>query len=139
MLLFSPIVLVLSTYMGVVYGYLYLLFTTITPVFEEQYHFSQGNVGLAFLGIGIGSLVGLVLFGLASDRILKHMSAKGEMKPEYRLPPLVLGGFLIPIGLFWYGWSAEAKVNWIMPIIGTLFVGLGLMATFVGVPITHYP
>jgi multidrug resistance protein len=136
MLIFSPIVLLLSIYMAVVYGYLYLLFTTLTLVFERDYHFSQGNVGLVFLGIGVGSLLGLFIFGLASDRIVKRMSAKGEMKPEYRLPPLIPGSLIIPIGLFWYGWSCKAHLHWIMPIIGTMFVGLGLLATFM--PIQTY-
>lgn len=98
MLLFSPIVLALSTFMAVVYGYLYLLFTTITEVFESTYHFSSGAVGLTYLGIGIGSLFGLFIFGFASDRIVKNMSKNGEMKPEYRLPPMIPGAFIIPIG-----------------------------------------
>ena len=98
MLVFSPIVLALSTYMAVVYGYLYLLFTTITEVYESQYHFSQGSVGLTFLGIGIGSLAGVIIFGIASDRIVKAKSRGGEMKPEYRLPPMIPGSFLVPIG-----------------------------------------
>lgn len=98
LLLFSPIVLALSTYMAVVYGYLYLLFTTITEVYEGQYHFSQGSVGLTYLGIGVGSLLGTVIFGIVSDRILKAKSKAGEMKPEYRLPPMIPGSFIIPIG-----------------------------------------
>ncbi len=98
LLLFSPIVLALSTYMAVVYGYLYLLFTTITEVYEGQYHFSQGSVGLTYLGIGVGSLCGVVIFGFASDRILKAKSKTGEMKAEYRLPPMIPGSFIIPIG-----------------------------------------
>ncbi|KAK5204605.1 hypothetical protein LTR47_007405 [Exophiala xenobiotica] len=136
MLLFSPIVLSLSVYMAVVYGYLYLLFTTLTQVFEETYHFSQGAVGLAFLGIGIGSLFGLVIFGALSDRTVKKLSKHGEMKPEYRLPPLIPGSLVIPIGFFWYGWSADKGVHWIVPIIGTMWVGLGLLATFM--PIQTY-
>jgi MFS family permease len=136
MLVFSPIVLLLSIYMAVVYGYLYLLFTTLTDVFETTYHFSQGEVGLSFLGIGIGSMIGLIIFGALSDRIMKRMSAKGEMKPEYRLPPLIPGSLVIPIGLFWYGWSADKHVHWIVPIIGTMWVGLGLLATFM--PIQTY-
>ena len=91
MLLFSPIVLALSTYVAVVYGYLYLLFTTITEVMEVTYHFSSGSVGLTYLGIGIGAMVGVISFGLTSDRILKYMSKNGQMKPEYRLPPLIPG------------------------------------------------
>lgn len=155
MLIFSPIVLALSIYMALVYGYLYLLFTTITEVFEGQYSFSSGSVGLTYLGIGVGALVGVGTFGFASDRILKRMSAKGQMKPEYRLPPMIPGcmcsllpslaqadtflhdlAFLVPFGLFIYGWTAEKKVHWIAPIIGTSLVGLGLLATFM--PIQTY-
>lgn len=98
MLVFSPIVLALSTYVAVVYGYLYLLFTTLTEVYEGQYGFSQGSVGLTFLGIGVGSLFGVIIFGIASDRILKAKSKGGVMKPEYRLPPMIPGSFLVPIG-----------------------------------------
>jgi multidrug resistance protein len=136
MLLLSPIVFSLSLYMAVVYGYLYLLFTTLTSVFESKYNFTPGNVGLTFLGIGVGSLLGLVGFGLASDLLVKRMSKNGEMKPEYRLPPLIPGSLLIPLGLFWYGWTAEKGAHFIIPILGTMFIGLGLMATFM--PITTY-
>ncbi|KAJ9650227.1 hypothetical protein H2198_010465 [Neophaeococcomyces mojaviensis] len=138
MLIFSPIVLLLSIYMAVVYGYLYLLFTTLTPVYQGNYHFSQGTVGLTYLGIGIGSMLGLVVFGVASDRLLKYLTNKngGEMKPEYRLPPLLPGSLFIPIGLFWYGWSVEKHIHWIMGIIGTLWVGFGMLAAFM--PIQTY-
>ena len=136
MLFRSPIVFSLSLYMAVVYGYLYLLFTTMTLVFQQQYGFSSGNVGLTFLGIGVGSLLGLIIFGLVSDLIVKQMSQKGEMKPEYRLPPLIPGSLLIPLGLLWYGWTVEKDEHWILPILGTMFVGLGLMATFM--PINVY-
>ncbi len=37
MFFFSPIVFLLSIYMALVYGLLYLLFTTITGVFESSY------------------------------------------------------------------------------------------------------
>ncbi|KAL8756321.1 MAG: hypothetical protein Q9199_003021 [Rusavskia elegans] len=136
LLFLSPIVLALSTFMAVVYGYLYLLFTTMTEVFESTYQFSSGAVGLTYLGIGIGSLMGLFVFGAASDRIVKHKSKNGEMKPEYRLPPMIPGAFIIPLGLFLYGWSAHFHVHWIVPIIGTGCVGLGLLATFM--PVSTY-
>lgn len=81
-------------------------------------------------------MLGLAIFGTISDRLVKKMSAKGEMKPEYRLPPLIPGSLVIPIGLFWYGWSAEKHLQFMMPIVGTLFVGMGLIATFM--PIQTY-
>lgn len=122
--------------MAVVYGYLYLLFTTITEVFESIYRFSAGAVGLTYLGIGIGMLMGLFIFGAVSDRIVKNKSRNGEMKPEYRLPPMVPGAFIIPVGLFLYGWTAAKHIHWIVPIIGTGCVGLGLLATFL--PVSTY-
>lgn len=98
MLVLSPVVLALSTYMAVVYGYLYLLFTTLTTVYEGSYGFSQGSVGLTFLGIGVGSLFGVIIFGAGSDRLMKYLSKGGAMKPEYRLPLMIPGSFLLPIG-----------------------------------------
>ncbi|KIW01000.1 uncharacterized protein PV09_07518 [Verruconis gallopava] len=138
MLLFSPIVFFLSLYMAVVYGYLYLLFTTITGVFEGKYHFSPANVGLAYLGIGIGMFGGLFVTGLLSDSIVKKLSARnnGVLKPEYRIPPMIPAAFSIPIGLFMYGWTANYGVQYVAPIVGTSFVGLGLITTFM--PIMTY-
>ena len=53
MLLFSPVVFLLSLYVSVVYGYLYLILTTLTKVFEDNYGFAEGPVGLTFLGLGM--------------------------------------------------------------------------------------
>lgn len=62
LIVYSPIVLSTAIYMGVMYGDLYLLFTTFTVVFEETYGFSSGLVGLAYLGLSVGSMVDLVFF-----------------------------------------------------------------------------
>jgi MFS family permease len=45
----SPLVLVLGIQVSVAYGYMYILFTTLTTVFETIYHFDQGQAGLSFL------------------------------------------------------------------------------------------
>lgn len=138
MLFLSPIVFLLSLYMAITYGYLYLLFTTLEIVFTSKYGFSQGSVGLAYLGIGVGSLIGVFIFGAVSDRLLKALQARnnGAIKPEFRLPIVIPGSVLLPIGLFWYGWSSDKQIHWIMPIIGTGFVGLGMLCTFM--PIQLY-
>ncbi|KAK9319970.1 major facilitator superfamily domain-containing protein [Lipomyces orientalis] len=136
MLLFSPIVLGLSIYTAIAYGILYLLFTTMTVVFEQQYGISSNNVGLTYLGIGAGQFIGLISFGAASDWIVTRMSKDGEMKPEYRLVPVLVGGSLLPIGLLWYGWTAQYKVFWFAPIIGMAFIGMGMITIFV--PVSTY-
>lgn len=132
MLTHSPIVFILSLYTSIVYGYLYLLFTTIPGLYEKTYGFSQGTIGLAYLGIGIGMLIGLAAFGTTTNAIMKRKAKSPEgMKPEHRLPPMIIGALCVPVGLFWYGWSAEHRIAWIMPILGTAVFGLGLIGTLV--------
>ncbi|OCK97740.1 uncharacterized protein K441DRAFT_743476 [Cenococcum geophilum 1.58] len=31
----------------------------------------------------------------------------------------MVGGFFIPVCLFWFSWSARPSIHWIMPIIGS--------------------
>ncbi|KAF7185479.1 Efflux pump radE [Pseudocercospora fuligena] len=132
MLFLSPICFLMTLYMSIVYAFLYLLFTTFTFVFEDQYGFSASIVGLVYIGLGVGNFIGLGTLGFMSDRIAKRLTAKngGQLKPEYRLPPLIWGGPFIPAGLFIYGWTAQYQVHWIVPLIGTTFIGIGLIAAF---------
>jgi len=129
-LVFSPIALLLSTFTAIAYGYLYLLFTTFPIIFQEQYHFSNGIVGIAYLGIGVGAVTGVVILGVTSDRLMKK-SVDGEIIPEYRLLAMMYGAPCIPIGLFWFGWSAKAETHWIVPIIGSLFDAIGIVSIYV--------
>jgi hypothetical protein len=113
MLIFSPIVLSLSVYLGLIYSYFYLLFTTLTPIFQDNYGFSSSTVGLSYLGIGVGFLVGQGIFAKTGDMILKKMAIShggGEMRPEFRLPLCCLGGLFVPVGLFWYGVSIPLTI-----------------------------
>ena len=119
--------------MAIVFGYLYLLFATLTSVFQDHYDFSQGTVGLACLGIGVGSLAGLCVFAALSDRLVRLFAKVDEMKAEYRLFPWILGSLFIPAGFFWYGWSAQHELPFIMPTIGTGWIELGMVATFMSI------
>ncbi|KAE8450754.1 hypothetical protein EG329_005667 [Mollisiaceae sp. DMI_Dod_QoI] len=135
MLAFQPIVLLMSIYTAVVFGYMFLLFTTFSAVFEEQYHFSESVIGLSYLGLGIGMFIGLIGFSKLSDRTLKRRAKEGdgEMKPEYRLPLMMYSSPVLPIGFFLYGWSAQAHTHWIVPIIGTGIIGVGIICIFLAV------
>ncbi|KAK0645235.1 Efflux pump rdc3 [Lasiodiplodia hormozganensis] len=137
MLIFSPIVLLLSLYCAFVFGLLILLFTTFSSVYRKQYGFSVSMGGLSYLGLGMGLAVGLVCFGILSDKVAKKDSAKSaEWKPEARLLLMVWFAPVIPGGFFWYGWTSYYKVHWILPIIGTSFIGMG--ALMVMMPIQVY-
>lgn len=65
----------------------------------------------------------MIGFGFSSDRIMKSMTAKTKTnKPEYRLITMMPGAVLLPIGLFWYGWTAEKKLFWLGRYIVLLFL-----------------
>lgn len=138
MLFLSPIVFILSLYICFAYSLLYLLFTTITPVFQETYGWSVGLCGLAYIGIGIGFLSGLALVTKISDATVIRMTAanNGVFEPEMRLPACLFFSFCIPITFFWYGWSADKQAPWIVPVIGLIPFGFGMMGVFI--PIQTY-
>jgi|TARA_R110002003_G_scaffold28_6_gene1566 multidrug resistance protein len=103
MLTRSPIVLFCSLYMSFLFGLLFLLFTTITPVFIQTYGWSPEITGLAYLGIGIGNFIGIGFVAKTSDATIIRLAKKnnGVYEPEMRLPLCVFFGFLIPVSLFW--------------------------------------
>ncbi|KAG7093576.1 hypothetical protein E1B28_007245 [Marasmius oreades] len=125
----SFICFILSLYMSFIYGTYYLMFATFARLFHDNYGFGAGIGGLVYLGLGTGFMLATYFGASISDNIYLRLADKngGKGKPEMRIPPLIFGSFFIPIGLFWYGWSAQAKVHWIMPIIGSGIFGFGQM------------
>ena len=111
------IVQVWSVYCAYLYGILYLLIATFPNVWTDTYKESVSigslNYISLFIGMGVASQVGTRL----ADTYYARLCAKngGQSIPEFRLPVLILGAFIVPCGLFWYGWSARSNVHWIMP------------------------
>jgi hypothetical protein len=52
-----------------------------------------------------------------------------------RLPLLVFWAALLPVSFFWYGWSADKQVHWIVPIIGMAPFGLAMMGVWMPIQI----
>ncbi|MCJ1386325.1 hypothetical protein MMC17_009451 [Xylographa soralifera] len=128
----SPICALMCIYLALMYGVLYLLFSTFTFVFEQKYGFSESIAGTVYVSVGIGSLISVAICS-QSDRIMKHLANKhndGNLKPEYRLPILIYSGPVFSCGLFIYGWAAQYTVHWTVPLLGFLFVGFGITSAF---------
>ncbi|CCM06195.1 uncharacterized protein FIBRA_08438 [Fibroporia radiculosa] len=134
----SLVCFVLSLYLALMYGIYYLMFTTFPQLFIGTYHFTTGTSGLAYIGLGLGFMSATVVGASVADRLYKSLARRnnGIAKPEMRIPALFFGSLFVPIGLFWYGWSAQAGLHWIMPIIGTAIFGFGTMTAYL--PIQLY-
>ncbi|PPQ86651.1 hypothetical protein CVT25_006835 [Psilocybe cyanescens] len=138
MLFRSSVCFILSLYMAFMYGIYYLMFATFGSLFSTVYGFKAGTGGLVYLGLGIGFFSATIFGAKFADKIYKNLGSKngGICTPEMRIPALFFGSFFVPIGLFWYGWSAQAQLHWMMPIVGSGIFGFGMMTTFL--PIQLY-
>ncbi|KAG2128300.1 multidrug resistance protein 4 [Suillus bovinus] len=137
-----PVILLTHSFicfiLSLMYGIYFLLFTTFLDLFANVYHFSIGIGGLTYIGVGFGFVVATVFSAKLSDKIYIYLTARngGRGRPEMRVPALIFGSFFVPVGLLWYGWSAQAKAYFMMPIIGTSIFGFGILTCFL--PIQLY-
>ncbi|THY01022.1 MFS multidrug transporter [Aureobasidium pullulans] len=140
----QPIVQCLGLYMAYLYGLyckcnhyrqLLLVLTKaedlvlghFSDLWVEEYHESRGISGVNYLSLGLGPIIGAQISALFNDRIYRNLKKKhnGIGRPEFRLPLMFAGSLLVPIGLFWYGWSAQAHTHWIVPNLGILVYSCG--------------
>ncbi|KAJ5728542.1 MFS transporter [Penicillium malachiteum] len=124
MIFLSPIVFLISIYCAFMFSLLYLLFTTFPDVFEKTYGWGPEISGLSYLGLGIGMMFSIALFGLLSDKLLKQPRGGTVARPELRLILMMWCSPLVPIGFIWYGWSAKFHAHWIISMLGTGLIGI---------------
>ncbi|VUC30762.1 unnamed protein product [Clonostachys rosea] len=138
LLVFSPICTVFAVYIMMVYGYQYLLCTTIAYVFKETYGFSSSESGLVFLSAGVGCFLGMIWFGVDSSvamKRIKEQDSEGGLKPEVRLRLLPAGAIIYPLGFFIYGWTAHFQTHWLGPIAGLFLIGIGNILSMMAVSV----
>jgi MFS family permease len=136
-LLFSePIVLVASIYLAILYGTVYMLFGAYPIIYQEERGWSEGIGGLAFLGVVVGMILGLVYMLVDNrryKRFMESMPEGGTPPPECRLPPSIVGSIALPVGLFWFAWTNGPSVHWSVSIIGSAPFAFGCVLVFVSV------
>ena len=136
MLVVEPIVGFLSLYVAFNMSVLFGFFDAFPIVFEGVYHFDTGQTGLTFMGLGLGSCLGVLTFMLV-DRYTyqKHYQTslregrEGTVPPELRLYSGMMGSIALPIGLFWFAWTA--KIHWASPVCAAIPFGWGNFLVFV--------
>ncbi|OCK73548.1 MFS transporter [Lepidopterella palustris CBS 459.81] len=140
LLIFEPMCLNLCILSAILLGILYLFFGAYPLVFEHSHGFTLSQTGITFLGLFVGMTLGISsdpLWRRNYARLVRQREAQGGepggSEPEYRLPPTIFGAFLVPIGLFGFGWTTYPWVHWIVPIIFSAIFGIGVIWVFSGV------
>lgn len=127
----EPIVFLISIYMAILYGTLYMLFGAFPIVFQQTRGWSQGIGGLAFLGVAVGMMIGVTYSVFDNKRYARtEQKHGGEAPPEARLPPAMAGAIALPIGMFWFAWTNGPNIHWIVSIIATAPFGFGMVLVF---------
>lgn len=123
----QPIVLTMSAYQALIFGTTYSIYTNMQKIYQDDYGFTTEQVGLLYLGPGLGFLVAVWFLVPQIDVIYNKLGKRhGEKpKPEYRLPLANIGAVFIPASLFWFAWSVEYHAHWAVTIAATFFYGIG--------------
>lgn len=126
--------LLLCLWSALLLGVLYLFFVAF-PIVFEAHGFNLQEIGLSFLGIGIGMVIAVLTMPYWARHYTHLVQTKGNgvAEPEFRLPVAMVGAVCLPIGMFWFAFTTYASIHWIVPILGTVVFGFGISYIYTSV------
>ena len=138
----DPAVMFAAVYTSLVYGIYYSFFEVFPLVYIGLYDFNFGQMGLTFLSIAIATALALITYFNYLYFVLgPNIKANGLGPPEQRLVLALYSSFLLPIGLFLFGWTANGRIHWVVSVIGVGIYSVGvfivLQCIFLYVPLTY--
>jgi hypothetical protein len=140
LLITEPVVFFFSLWIAFAWAVLYLTFGSIPLVFGRSHGFNIQESGAVFAAMSIAAILSTIL-SIYQDRLLARCLSsssenmeKGRIRrsldlssPEGRLYFACIESALLPIGLFWFGWTQFPSIPWIVP---TLAVGCATMGIY---------
>ena len=134
LLLSELIVFLITLYMSVLYGLLYMFFFAYPIVYQEGKGWSASMTGVMFIPIGVGvicSSLAAPLFNTDYNKRAQKYRDRGELPPaELRLIPMMIGCWFVPAGLFAFAWSSYAHISWAGPCFSGFGVGFGFLLLY---------
>ena len=126
MLAMEPILVLITLYMSLIYGILYLCFFAYPISFGRERGWSEGLASLPFCAIIVGVLfASILIIWVTKTRFAKKMKAMGRVVPEERLVPMFVGGAVLPAGLFWFAWTSNRNIFWVPQVLAGIPIGMG--------------
>lgn len=129
----EPVIAVLGSYLVLLYILLFSFLSGFDYIFKETYKLSAGQTGSCFAAVAAGATAFTCLApGLYSwaRHHTEHVQGKA-IEPEFRLWPGIVAAPLLPVALFWLGWSSNPKIS-IWSCLGACFLfGMVLIAIYV--------
>lgn len=126
-----PVILLIAGLLALDMGVYCLMLSSLAALWMDKYHLSEFHSSLHYIAVAIGATVNGQFGSYLMDRIYASLARRnmGLGRPEFRIPYLIPGLFLMPAGLVWYGWSAQHEVSWVMVDVGIVIFTLGSFTT----------
>ncbi|KAF2222313.1 putative caffeine resistance protein 5 [Elsinoe ampelina] len=128
----DPAVLFTNLYTSLIYGTYYSFFEAFPLSYMGVYGFNTGELSIVYTAtiipgalLGIATYVAYQWFYLEPD-----MRKRGPRQQEHRLVPALFSVWLLPMSLFWFGWTVEEDTHWAVSIVGLVFFGFGAFVLF---------
>lgn len=133
----EPMLIAITLYMSFVYGCIYLLFEAYPIVFTEGHHLNSGESGLMFLPLFLGGVTGCIIYVIYYNPLYEKqvkIYAPNMVPPEQRLLPAFVGGPLLMISFFWFGWTSFPNISLWAPLLSGYIMGISVIFIFVSPP-----
>ena len=131
MLIFDPIILSFALFTAFTFGVLYLSYVAFPIEYKQVRGWSKVLSTAPNVAIIVGVFVGLGITLWYQPRYNAAITKNdGKPVPEARLPLLVTGAAVFPIGLLVFALSADPKVHWAVSVFSIGLIGFGIYMIF---------
>ena len=132
----EPIIVLISLYLTVVYVVLFTFFTGYGFIFGQTFGLSQGKTFLCLLAVEVGFCAASCLIPWTYRKFKRDLAAAGragrhQLPPESRLLSCMIGGPMIPLGLFWMAWTNFPSLGPWPGIVAGVPAGFGILTVFI--------
>ncbi|KAK3629311.1 hypothetical protein LTR56_013030 [Elasticomyces elasticus] len=134
LLVSEPIVIFFSLWAAFSWSIMYALLIIVPYTFQTIYGFDLQTSSAVFAAMCVGTIIITVIsffHNSIASVLVPHLNSGGS--PEARLHLAAVESILLPIGLFWYGWSANPSIHWIVPALALACATMGMFAVYLAV------
>ncbi|KFX91424.1 hypothetical protein V490_05908 [Pseudogymnoascus sp. VKM F-3557] len=137
LLVTEPVVFFFSLWVSFAWAVLFLMLESVPLVFKVSHGFDTQQIGAIFTVIAVGAIISTIIYIFHDEYLVRAFSnlltkratfaETHRENPERYLYSSCIQSPLLPIGLFWFGWTQFESIHWIVP---TLALGCATMGIY---------
>ncbi|OKL56652.1 hypothetical protein UA08_08238 [Talaromyces atroroseus] len=131
LLVTEPVVFFFSLWISFSWAVLYLQLDSIPLVMETNHGFNVAQAGDVFTAISAGAILATLL-SIYQEKVAIRFG-KMSSTPEGRLYFACIESILMPVGMFWFGWTSFSSIPWIVPSLAVACATMGIFSVYLAV------